>query len=195
MQRAVDAVHIGIIGAGLAGLRCADVLLQHGFQVSVLESRQRVGGRLHQSRLKNGHLVDTGPNWIHGTDNNPILDLAKQTDTMVDSWTTRSYLYDQHGERMPLKESEDYSTKTWNIIEDAFKYSNKHSSEISADESLYDFFRQRSHIVIPDESGNAEARREILMQTAELWGAFVGSPIQRQSLRFCWLEECLEGGE
>jgi predicted NAD/FAD-dependent oxidoreductase len=26
-----------------------------------------------------------------------------------------------------------------------------------------------------------------------MWGAFVGSPIQRQSLKFFWLEECIDG--
>ncbi|KAK5150390.1 hypothetical protein LTR16_012680, partial [Cryomyces antarcticus] len=28
---------------------------------------------------------------------------------------------------------------------------------------------------------------------AEMWGAFVGTSIQRQSLKFFWLEECIEG--
>jgi len=195
IPRAGKAVHVGVIGAGLAGLRCADILVHHGFKVTLLEGRQRVGGRLYQSRLPNGHLVDVGPNWIHGTDNNPILDLAKLTNTMVDPWTTRSYLYDQHGEKMSLEESEGFSTMMWNIVEEAYKYSNKYSGKISPDENLYEFFQQRSRMVIPDGDTRSEAQREILMQTAELWGAFVGGPIQRQSLRFCWLEECLEGGE
>ncbi len=38
--------HIGIIGAGVAGLRCADILMQHGAQVTILEARNRVGGRV-----------------------------------------------------------------------------------------------------------------------------------------------------
>ena len=38
--------HIAVIGAGLAGLRCADVLIQNGARVSVFEARDRVGGRV-----------------------------------------------------------------------------------------------------------------------------------------------------
>jgi phytoene dehydrogenase-like protein len=38
--------HIGIIGAGIAGLRCADILLQHGIKVTLLEGRSRIGGRV-----------------------------------------------------------------------------------------------------------------------------------------------------
>ena len=39
-------LHVGIIGAGVAGLRCADVLLEQGVQVTVLEARNRIGGRV-----------------------------------------------------------------------------------------------------------------------------------------------------
>jgi phytoene dehydrogenase-like protein len=39
--------HIGIVGAGISGLRCADVLLTHGFQVTILEARNRIGGRVN----------------------------------------------------------------------------------------------------------------------------------------------------
>lgn len=38
--------HICVVGAGVAGLRCADVLLQHGAKVTILEGRDRVGGRV-----------------------------------------------------------------------------------------------------------------------------------------------------
>jgi len=40
------SLHIGIIGAGFAGLRCADVLLQRGHKVTIFEARGRVGGRV-----------------------------------------------------------------------------------------------------------------------------------------------------
>jgi len=38
--------HIGIVGAGISGLRCADILLQNGFQVTILEARDRIGGKV-----------------------------------------------------------------------------------------------------------------------------------------------------
>lgn len=48
-QRSGRQLNIGIIGAGFAGLRCADVLLQAGCKVTILEARHRVGGRVAQS--------------------------------------------------------------------------------------------------------------------------------------------------
>jgi len=30
---------------------------------------------------------------------------------------------------------------------------------------------------------------------SEMWGAYIGDPVQRQSLRFAWMEEVCGGGE
>lgn len=48
---------VGVVGAGFAGLRCADVLLQHGARVTIFEARNRLGGRVAQSDHL-GHVVD-----------------------------------------------------------------------------------------------------------------------------------------
>lgn len=56
-SKSLEEIHVGIVGAGFAGLRCADVLLQHGIKVSIVEARDRLGGRIGQSNHL-GHLVD-----------------------------------------------------------------------------------------------------------------------------------------
>lgn len=38
--------HVCVVGAGIAGLRCAEVLLEQGIKVTVLEGRDRIGGRV-----------------------------------------------------------------------------------------------------------------------------------------------------
>lgn len=42
-------ISVGIVGAGFAGLRCADVLIKHGVKVTIFEARDRLGGRVAQS--------------------------------------------------------------------------------------------------------------------------------------------------
>ncbi|MCT7983794.1 FAD-dependent oxidoreductase [Laspinema sp. A4] len=65
-----------VIGAGIAGLAAARELQGQGFQVTVLEGRDRIGGRIHTSRTL-GFPVDLGASWIHGITDNPIATLAK----------------------------------------------------------------------------------------------------------------------
>jgi heterodisulfide reductase subunit A-like polyferredoxin len=50
-------INVGIVGAGFAGLRCADVLLRYGIKVTIIEARNRLGGRVAQSTHL-GHPVD-----------------------------------------------------------------------------------------------------------------------------------------
>ena len=43
--------HVGIIGAGVSGLRCATVLIEQGFDVTIIEARDRIGGRVRDKAL------------------------------------------------------------------------------------------------------------------------------------------------
>ena len=43
-------LHVGIIGAGLAGLRCAEILVEEGIDVTIVEARDRLGGRVSSSQ-------------------------------------------------------------------------------------------------------------------------------------------------
>ncbi|KAK3500248.1 uncharacterized protein B0T23DRAFT_38795 [Neurospora hispaniola] len=185
--------HVGIVGAGMAGLRSAGYLLELGFQVTILEARDRLGGRIYQEKLPNGHFVDMGANWIHGTKENSIFQLAKETGTITTNWDGDAAVFDEHGDILPVKDSERYSTIMWNIIAEAFQYSDKHSADIDSNRSLLDFFKEKVAEQIPETEEDYARKRKIVLQMAELWGAFVGSPVEKQSLKFFWLEECLDG--
>ncbi len=66
-----------VIGAGIAGLAAAAQLEAAGVPVTVLEARQRIGGRVWTWRGVEGLSLDLGASWIHGTEGNPIAALAK----------------------------------------------------------------------------------------------------------------------
>ena len=66
-----------IIGAGIAGLAAAKKLKDKGFTVIVLESQEKIGGRLRTDR-RVGIAFDEGASWIHGPNGNPITKLASQ---------------------------------------------------------------------------------------------------------------------
>jgi monoamine oxidase len=69
----LTAKRVIIIGAGIAGLSAARELADRGYEVIVLEARDRVGGRCYTD---NG--IDLGAHWIHGTEGNPVTALARE---------------------------------------------------------------------------------------------------------------------
>lgn len=71
-----------VVGAGFAGLGAASALVKAGFEVIVVEARDRVGGRASTVEL-DGYLIDLGPSWIHGVTGNPMTELARQSGTRL----------------------------------------------------------------------------------------------------------------
>ena len=55
---------VAIVGGGLAGLRCADVLVERGLDVVVLEARDRVGGRVFSHHFSDGQTCERGAEFI-----------------------------------------------------------------------------------------------------------------------------------
>ncbi len=53
-----------VVGAGLAGLTAAEELQRAGWEVQVLEARERVGGRVWSRRLDNGAIVEMGAEYV-----------------------------------------------------------------------------------------------------------------------------------
>jgi hypothetical protein len=141
-------------------------------------------------------LFRRGPNWIHGTNDNPIMQIARDTGTILHAWDEEQNIFDSQGEPLSPDEASEYGRLLWDegLIAAAFKYSNEHSKSIPASKSLYDFFEEKVKDLFTDiPADEAERKRKTLVQTISMWGAYVGSPVERQSLKFFFLEECIEG--
>lgn len=73
---------IVVVGAGIAGLTAALRLSAAGFDVTVLEARDRVGGRLLSVTLDNGAVVEMGGEWIRA-DHDGVARLARSLDVRL----------------------------------------------------------------------------------------------------------------
>ncbi len=69
-----------VVGAGIAGLTTARELVAAGFEVVVLEARDRIGGRLDTVRADDWPVpVERGASWVHDVD---ASDLAGRLDEL-----------------------------------------------------------------------------------------------------------------
>jgi hypothetical protein len=109
------------------------------------------------------------------------------------NWDGRQSVFDSQGNHMSDKDAAKNSEHVWNIIERGMKLSNETSATIPAEKSLYNYFQEQVLEMFPNGDDEAKKQQQTILQMAEMWGAFVGSPIQRQSLKFFWLEECIDG--
>lgn len=78
----------------------------------------------------------------------------------------------------------------WDTVGDAFEYSNAHKDTIPPGLSLLDFLKERV-----EKTSFTPLEKELCIETSRLWGAYVGDPVERQSLKFFCLEECIDGSE
>lgn len=66
MLQSVIETEIVIVGAGLAGLASAVLLMKAGRSVKLIEAQNRAGGRIGsvKDRLSGRYLADLGPTWV-----------------------------------------------------------------------------------------------------------------------------------
>jgi hypothetical protein len=215
--------NIAIVGAGISGLRCAHVLIDSGAKVTIFEARDRIGGRVCEDALcedipgadpllgtsdqiwrsPDGYVschgqpptplgTDStrGANWIHGSENNPITEIARRTGTVTHDFGERRAVFDSKGKRLDDDLATEMSDTVWATIVKAFQFSDENCAEIPASKSLLDFFREEIPKIEKDP-----IKQALILEEAHMWGFFVGDSIESQSLKFMFLEECIDGGE
>lgn len=87
-----------VLGAGMAGLGAAQHLAQAGASVTVIEARDRIGGRIWTSNLWPDLPLDMGASWLHGVTGNPLTTIANAVGAARTPTTyARSVTFDETG--------------------------------------------------------------------------------------------------
>jgi len=102
-------------------------------------------------------VADLGANWIHGTDTNPLIAIAKATNTPLHDWSEKGAAFDENAQL--LDEGKRLMADLWALIGRAFQYSRENSATTDQHVSLYDFiFESVKHLYVGEE--DAERKRK-----------------------------------
>lgn len=188
----VQARKVCIVGAGVSGLRAAELLISTGFEVTVLEARDRIGGRVNQT-AQIGLPVDTGASWIHGTKNNPFVALAEKAKATTVACGAVESICDQNGKWLTPANARGLYEEVWEILEKAMKISKDQYHSLDDTTRMADFFRQEVERRY-DQQEPSGGRKTLILHIVEMWGAFMGNEYENQSMKNLWLDCGLEGG-
>jgi len=174
-----------IIGAGIAGLVACHYLKQSGFDVVILEARNRVGGRIHTD-FSLGFPVNCGASWIHGIENNPITELANNTHSKIIHFNHEKIAkYDRNGCLIPSEIVYQFEEKFEKILQETKKL----AFDLSHDISLSTAF---SKILHTERFSSAED--DLFQMKKNYFSGFYGADYDKLSARHWNSEEVLPGG-
>jgi monoamine oxidase len=131
--------NVVIIGAGVAGLAAARELIGAGFQVTVVEARDRIGGRIFTQ-----DSAELGAEFIHGKP--PcLLDIVKRAGLPLSPVINRHWYF--------RKERLSTTNEFWSELERAMKA----MKSVDRDESFSEFLKQH-------DLGEAEAMAKLYVE-------------------------------
>lgn len=126
------------IGAGIAGLAAAYRLQQKGWDVIVLESRDRLGGRIFSHRFNNKHTIELGAEWV-GESHTRMIELCDEFGLKLNNNQFDSHLI-YKGEYFPAGKwdySQQWNDKFQQIIADFKQFSDEDQQKLDK----YDWWR------------------------------------------------------
>ena len=138
-----------IIGAGIAGLAAARILIADNYDVLILEARDRIGGRTWTQNFY-GVPFDIGAFIFHGTQNNPIMDLAHQFKVRYKSLDNPSYL--ANSQRPYSADQLDFFEELFNsLLKEASDYAMQAPTDISLAKAIEQIRHKKKYSAMPAE--------------------------------------------
>ena len=188
-----------IVGAGIAGLAAAKRLSQAKVSVVILESRDRVGGRINTHELacaEDGTTVqaELGASFVHGIIDNPLIQLSKEVPLSLhlpsERTSTRIYKDNACGVALEREESERLEYLSHNVTFTRSRLLAQEGQTIPGDdESIQNALAGDAvwrGIDDPEE-------RQKIAKLSPIWAGWTGAELQHVSLKWWGFDQDFTG--
>ena len=195
-------IDVLVIGAGISGLTASLELVRAGHPVTIVEARNRVGGRIDSHDWSNG-TIDLGASFLHGVDGNPLVDLLKQFDEPLhfENETDPIKIYPNQSDRLSdqtSKELYDHANETFFSTARSFSQStllpHPHTPTSSGvpynppPKSLYDFLLESPTSPLYKSHHTAD-QKNILQEIVHSLDSWTGATSDQVSLKWWGFEK------
>ncbi|KAL5721606.1 non-specific polyamine oxidase [Ranunculus cassubicifolius] len=136
-----------VIGGGISGIAAAHALRNASFKVVLLESRDRLGGRIHTD-YSFGCPVDMGASWLHGVCNEnslaplirglglPLYRTSGDNSILYDHDLESYALFDMNGNQVPQRLVIEVGEIFKRILKETEKVRDEHSTDMSVQKAI-----------------------------------------------------------
>ncbi|XP_075510451.1 putative polyamine oxidase 4 isoform X1 [Primulina tabacum] len=136
-----------VIGGGISGVAAARMLHNACIKVTLLESQDRIGGRIFTD-YSFGYPIDMGASWLHGVCNeNPLSPIIRRLglklyrtsgeDSILYDHDLESYaLFDGNGHQVPQNTVIEVGDTFKKILEETDKVRKEHSNDMSVRQAI-----------------------------------------------------------
>lgn len=143
--------NVAIVGAGLAGLSCADELARMGIYARVYEAADRVGGRCASLRgVFPGQVVERGGEFISAS-HNTMIGYARQLGLALEDYSTfpgSAYYYfggQKHSEAQVVEEYRQFASS---IQEDLGALTHPTADRFTRSDELFDYMSLDEYLTL-----------------------------------------------
>ncbi|KAK9117973.1 hypothetical protein Scep_016066 [Stephania cephalantha] len=191
-----------VIGGGISGIAAASALRNASFKVVLLESRDRLGGRINTD-YSFGCPVDMGASWLHGVCNeNSVAPLIRclgltlyrtsgDNSVLYDHDLESYALFDMDGHQVPQQLVIDVGETFKRILKETEKVRDEHSEDMSVLDAISIVLNQNPEL---RQSGLAHEVLQWYICRMEAWFAADADMISLKSWDQARIEQVLSGG-
>ncbi len=118
-----------VIGAGIAGVTAARGLSDRGFDVRVIEARDRTGGRIDTRRPAGWPIpIEGGASWVHAADSSDLADRLSAVKVVTKPFAYDVAVLGSNGDRV---EQDEVTAPARQAVERALAWADKQDADVS----------------------------------------------------------------